>query len=216
MKDGFWNKKFKYSYWDACSWLIGACVLVYAITIIFPVNIGGISVMYWLSLIPGFVRHGYVWQFVTYMFVHGNPLHLLLNMYALLVFGRPLERSFGSREFLLFYFVTGALGGVISYVIYLLTGLANVAIMGASGAIYAMLFLTSVTFPTVRILLFFFIPLKMPVAVMVFIALEVFSQLTGGGADVAHLVHLTSIAVAWIYCVVRFRISPWKVWKEVL
>lgn len=214
MKDNFLNRKIKYVYKNSCSWIMAACLIVFVLTNVVNPRIKGIPLVYWLSLIPSFVNHGCVWQFVTFMFVHGSPLHLILNMYALLLFGRSFERTFGTYDFLLFYIICGVLGGVLSYLIYLCTGLANVAIMGASGAVYALLFIASVMNPNQRVLMFFVIPMKIPMATLLLILIEIVSQLTGSGASVAHLVHLSSIAVAWIYCVLRFRISPWKVWRE--
>jgi len=215
MNNNILNKKFRYTYSNSVAWLVGVNVLIYFIITIANPVIGRIPLYYWLSLIPVFIRQGYIWQFVTYMFVHVDTMHLFFNMYALFMFGMTLERSIGTREFLLFYFVTGVLGGVLSYVIYLFAGM-NVALMGASGAVYALLFLTSVMYPHGRILLFFFIPMKMPVAVMVFMAIEVFSQVFGSNTGVAHLVHLSGIAIAWVYCLLRFRISPIKVWRDAL
>lgn len=216
MTNNFLNKKFRYSYNNAVAYLIGINFLVFiAVSYVRPV-ISGIPLVYWLSLVPPFIRQGYVWQFVTYMFVHMEFLHLFFNMYALFMFGTMLERAIGTKEFLLFYFLTGTLGGVISYFIYLISGTSMLAVMGASGAVYAMLFLTSVMYPQGRILLFFVIPMRLPVAVMVFIAIEVLSQVGLSGTGVAHLVHLAGIAVAWIYCLVRFRISPFKVWRDAL
>lgn len=211
------NKKFKYTYKNACSWILGINVVIYFLINYTGIAIKGLPLWVWLSLVPQLINvYGWIWQFVTYMFVHVDTLHLFFNMYALFMFGTMLERCLGTREFLLFYLLTGTLGGVLSYLIELFTGNMSLAIMGASGAIYAMLFLTSVTFPTSRVLLFFFIPMKMPVAVLVFIALEVFSQVAGSDSGVAHLVHLSSMLVAWLYCVVRFQTSPIKVWKEAL
>jgi len=214
MKDNILNKKFRYVYRNAVAYLIAANFLVYiAINYIRPV-INGMPLVYWISLIPYFIRQGYVWQFFTYMFVHMEFFHLFFNMYALFMFGTMLERAIGTKEFLLFYFLTGVLGGVVSYIIYTATGMMNLAIMGASGAVYAMLFLTSVMYPQGRVLLFFFLPLRLPVAVVMFILIEIVSQFLSGGDGVAHLVHLSSIAIAWIYCLLRFRISPLKVWRS--
>jgi len=77
-----------------------------------------------------------------------------------------------------------------------------------------LLFLAAVLFPRARVLFFFFIPMRMPIAVMVFIVIELFDQIAGLNGGVAHLVHLSSIAVAWLYCLVRFRVNPIQVWKE--
>lgn len=214
MKDNILNKKLKYVYWDACTWIAATCVIVFILTNVVNVSIKGVPLIYWMSLIPTFANHGMIWQFVTYIFVHGSPIHLLLNMYVLFIVGKNYERNFGSLEFLLFFFVTGILSGVISYVIYMATGMANVAVMGASGVVYALLFVESVLYPQARVLLFFILPVKIPMAMIIFIVIEIASQLTGSAASVAHLVHLSAIGVAWLYTVLRFRISPWKVWKD--
>ena len=214
MKDSFLNKKFKYTYSNAAVYLVLANVFVFMLTNYTNLTIKGLPLVYWLSLIPGFVNMGWVWQFVTYMFVHGSPLHLFFNMFALIMFGRILERMLGTREFLLFYFLCGILGGIISYLFYLIQGSVGVAVMGASGCIYALLFLCAVLFPSARLLLFFFIPMKMPYAVILYIAIEVFSQVYGIANGVAHLIHLSCILIAWIYVVLRFRLNPIQVWKE--
>lgn len=216
MRDTILNKKFKFVYWNAVQILVALNIIFFILTNLLKVQIGGVNLVYWMSLIPVFVNHGYIWQFVTYMFVHVDPMHIIFNMYALLVFGSNLERVIGSREFLCYYFVCGILGGVISYLINMFTGLQMVAILGASGAIYALMFLSSILYPDSRVILFFLIPMRMPVAVLVFITLEVLSQVFGSASGIAHLVHLSSIAVGWIYCLIRFKISPVKVWKSVL
>ena len=178
------------------------------------IRINNLSLVWYLGLVPGCVNMGWVWQFFTYMFVHTSFSHLLFNMLGLYMFGRILERELGTREFLLFYFVCGALGGVISYVFYLLQGTYMVIIVGASGSLYAMLLLTAVFFPNARILLFFFIPMRIPYAVMLYIAIELFDQIVGLNGGVAHLIHLSSIAIAWLYCLIRFRMNPIKIWRS--
>ena len=159
-------------------------------------------------------KEGY--RLLTSGLVHGGWGHLFFNMLALLMFGRVLERMLGTREFLLFYFLCGILGGVVSYVFYLIQGAQLMVVMGASGSIYAMLFLSAVLFPTSRVLLFFIIPMKMPYAVLLYIAIEVFSMVYGLSEGVAHLIHLSCVAIAWLYVVLRFRLNPIKVWRDAL
>ncbi len=214
MKDSFLNKKFKYTYSNAALYIVVLNLFVFMLTNYSGLTINGLPLVYYLSLIPGFVNMGWVWQFVTYMFVHGSMMHLLFNMLALIMFGRVLERMLGTREFLLFYFLTGVLGGVINYLASLIQGTLGIAIMGASGSIYALLFLCAVLFPSARLLLFFVIPVKMPYAVLFYIAIEVFSQVYGVANGVAHLIHLSCILIAWLYVVIRFRLNPIQVWKE--
>ena len=214
VRNNFLNKKFKYTYSNAVSYLILINIIVYMLINYTSIRINNLSLVWYLGLVPGCVNMGWVWQFFTYMFVHTSFSHLLFNMLGLYMFGRILERELGTREFLLFYFVCGALGGVISYVFYLLQGTYMVIIVGASGSLYAMLLLTAVFFPNARILLFFFIPMRIPYAVMLYIAIELFDQVFGLNGGVAHLIHLSSIVVAWIYCLVRFRMNPIKIWRS--
>ena len=214
MRDSFLNRKFKYTYSNAAIYILLINVLVFFAVNYTNIAFRGVRLVYWLSLIPGRINMGWVWQFVTYMFVHGSVWHLFFNMFALIMFGRSLERYLGTREFVLFYFLCGILGGIISYLFYIIQGTTNVAVMGASGSIYALLFLCAVLFPGARLLLFFVIPVKMPYAVMIYIAIELFSQIYGVANGVAHLIHLSCILIAWLYVWLRFRLNPIKVWKE--
>lgn len=214
MKDSFLNRKFKYTYSNASIYLILTNVLVFLATYYSNIRIKNIPLVYWLSLIPGCVNMGWVWQFVTYMFVHNSLSHLFFNMFALLMFGRAVERALGTREFFLFYFLCGILGGVVNYLFYIIQGVYGVAVMGASGSVYALLFLCAVLFPTARILFFFIFPVRMPVAVFIYIAIEILDQALGLRLGVAHLIHLSCIAIAWLYVLIRFRLNPIKVWRE--
>lgn len=216
MKDSFLNRKFKYTYSNAWLYILLANVAMFLATNYAGIRIKGLPLVYWVSLVPGFINHGWVWQFLTYMFVHSSFSHLFFNMFALLMFGRTLERALGSREFVLFYMLCGVLGGVVSYLFYIIQGVTAVVVMGASGSIYALLFLCAVLFPTSRLLFFFIIPVRMPIAVLIYIAIEVIDQVLGLQGGVAHLVHLSCIAIAWLYVVLRFRLNPIKVWKDSL
>ena len=66
-----------------------------------------------LGLVPYQVTHGMVWELVTYMFLHGGVMHILLNMFYLVMFGSDLERYWGSREFVKYYFICGIGAGLI-------------------------------------------------------------------------------------------------------
>ena len=161
-------------------------------------------------MIPGLVVKGWVWTFVTYMFVHGGITHILFNMLALFIFGVHVERYMGSREFLLFYIVTGTLAGVFSFISYYLTGSYMVILMGASGAVFAVNLAYAVFFPDSIIYLWGILPLRAPIMVLGFTALELFSSILRPNSGVAHLTHLAGFGFAWLYFVVRFGINPWK------
>jgi membrane associated rhomboid family serine protease len=214
VKNNFLNKKFKYTYSNAVSYLILINIVVYMLVNYSNFRINGYPLVLCLGLVPGCINMGWVWQFFTYLFVHNSFTHLFFNMFGLYIFGKTIERELGTREFLLFYFVCGVLGGVISYFFYLLQGSYAVIVVGASGSLYALLLLSAVLFPYAKVLLFFFIPLRMPYAVMLYIAIELFDQVVGLNGGVAHLIHLSSIAIAWLYCLIRFRMNPIKIWRS--
>jgi len=161
-------------------------------------------------MIPILVMEGWVWSFVTYMFMHGSFQHILFNMLGLFIFGMHVERQMGSSEFLLFYFVTGTLAGIFSFIMYYVTGNHIVALMGASGALYAVQLAYAIFFPHAVIYIWGLIPLRAPVMVLGFTALSLFFVASGRGGNVAHLTHLAGFAFAWLYFMIRYGVSPWR------
>jgi len=178
------RRPFRYSNNGAVFWLIGINVLIFL-----AMRYLGREVLIFLyerlPMRPYFiVNNGWVWSFVTYMFVHDirGFSHIFFNMFGLFIFGMQVERQMGSREFLLFYFVTGTLAGVFSFVFYYLTGNYGVALMGASGALFAVELAYAVFFPDSIIYIWGILPLRAPVMVLGFTALELFFSLTGARA----------------------------------
>jgi membrane associated rhomboid family serine protease len=200
------RRPFRYRNDGVVYWLIGINVLVFLAEWLF----GGRAVAGYFSMIPVAVLRGRVWTFITYMFVHGGVSHLFFNMFALFVFGIQIERQMGSREFLLFYFVTGILAGVFSFMVYMLTGVYRVALMGASGAIFAVQLAYAVFFPSSIIYIWGILPLRAPVMVLGFTTLELFSMFARTSSDVAHLTHLAGFGFAWFYFLIRFGMNPWR------
>ena len=203
----FIRQPFRYQYNGVVFWIIGINVIIFVAMYLLgfrqPMTV-------YLSMIPGLVVRGWVWTFITYMFVHGGFAHILFNMFALFMFGVPVERQMGSREFLLFYLVTGALAGIFSFVIYYLTGSIVIMLMGASGAVYAVTLAYAVFYPDAVIYIWGILPLRAPILVLGFTVLSLFSIITGGGGNVAHLTHLAGFGFAWLYFLVRFGINPWR------
>ncbi|HSW38907.1 MAG TPA: rhomboid family intramembrane serine protease, partial [Acidobacteriota bacterium] len=117
--------------------LILATVALYVLQIFVHLISGSRVFELYFGLVPARVtRELMLWQFVTYMFLHGGVFHLLLNMLILFMFGNELERYWGSRRFLKYYFITGIGAGVCSW----LVSINSIAvIVGASGAIYGLL-----------------------------------------------------------------------------
>jgi len=203
------RRPFNYRNDGVVYWLIGINVLVFAAQMLFG-NRFAYYLMERFAMIPALVVHGWVWTFVTYMFMHSGFRHILFNMLGLFIFGTQVERQMGSREFLLYYLVTGILAGVFSFIVYYATGKYIVALMGASGALFAVELAFAVLFPNAIIYIWGIIPLRAPIMVLGFTALELFFSLTGGRGNVAHLTHLAGFGVGWIYFLVRFGVNPWR------
>ncbi len=145
-------------------------VLVYLVTsMVYP------RLTYYIAMIPSLVLRGYLWQPFTYMFVHGGFSHLLFNMLSLFIFGSMVERRIGSKEFLLFYLLTGLFSGIISFFSYYLAG-TNVILVGASGAIYGVLLMFAVFYPYSVIFVFGLIPIRAPILVILYALIELSSH----------------------------------------
>ena len=157
------------------------------------------------SIDNGF-QFGY--QLLTSMFLHGNLAHLILNMYALYAFGKPLEKRWGSGHFLAFYLVVGILANIASYLFFSLTGAERVSLIGASGAVYGVLLAFGAYYPEIKVLLFFIITLKIKWMVPLFAIFELFIEMTGSADGIAHITHLFGFIFAFIYCLIVFRFNP--------
>jgi membrane associated rhomboid family serine protease len=151
-----------------------------------------------------------IWQVFTYMFLHGGIWHVLFNMFALWMFGPQLERVWGSRGFLKYFFVTGAGAALIN----LAFNFGSTApTIGASGAIFGLLVAYGLLFPENVILLYFLIPIKAKYFVLLFAGLELLMEFSSHSTDgVAHLAHLGGMAVGFLYLKSGSLVRPlsWK------
>ena len=133
------------------------------------------------------------WQLVTYAFLHDPSgfAHIFFNMFALYMFGAEIERLFGSRFYLLFYFASVFTAAVTHLVVTALMGSPPVPMVGASGGIYGLLLAFGMYFPHRRVMLLF-PPIPMPawLFVMVYAGIELYLGVTGTQAGVAHFAHL--------------------------
>ena len=166
------------------------------------------------------------WQPVTHMFMHGGFWHLFFNMYTLYIFGSVLERVWGPKKFLIFYFVTG-LGAAAIHTgvewIQMQGWLAQAAegshsalmaihslkmtpTVGASGAIYGVLMGYAMLYPdSILTLIFPPISLKAKWFVLIFAAIELLTGVTGTGGGIAHFAHLGGLIFGYILI---------RVWKK--
>jgi membrane associated rhomboid family serine protease len=199
----FLRRPLRYRYYNATIILIVATVLV------FLFNYVARGRAMYLALFPAYIlQQGAWWQVVTYLFVHGSWSHIFFNMLALFLFGIQLEQRMGSTEFLLYYFICGIGAGIATVFINNAAGMGMIPVVGASGAIYGLLLAFASFFPDARIFIFGILPMRAPVAVLLYAGIEVFSQITLPRSGVAHLTHLAGLAFGYLSLVVRFGINP--------
>lgn len=130
------------------------------------------------------------WQLITYGFLHGSVMHLLLNMYALWLFGVGLENMWGSRNFAIYYFVC-VLGAALTQIIYQSFSGVYSPTIGASGGVFGILLAFGLFFPNqVLILLIPPIPIKAKWFVIIYGTIELGFGVTGTDDGVAHFAHL--------------------------
>ncbi len=202
------RRPFEYRQYNISIILIAANVLVFLLNNLAPETQIEMSLV--SPAVPAQYAHTAFWQLLTYMFVHSGVSHIFFNMLGLFFFGIQVERRVGSSEFLLFYLSTGVGAGLISLLIFWLTGTPTI-LLGASGAVFGVLLAFATFFPTAMIYVFGIIPVRAPILVLVYTGIELFSQVTGARSGVAHLTHLAGFAVAYLYLVVRFGLNPIRV-----
>lgn len=148
-----------------------------------------------------------IWRFIGFQFLHGDPMHLMFNMLGLYMLGVTLERAWGTRRFLTFYFVSGVFGGLCHVVLAytLVPGFMNVRVVGASGGVYAIVLACAILFPHIKLILLFF-PVPIRVAAVLFFALTSYGMLQsiiarGPMGNTSHAAHFGGIVVAafWIW-----------------
>lgn len=154
---------------------------------------------------------GQVWQILTYQFLHGGPLHLILNMLMLYVLGNEVERAIGGRHFLALYLLSGALGGVGWL---LLTYPYEGVCVGASAAIFGVLSAFAVLFPRQEITLLVFFVLPITLRAWILAAILGFIQLvftiSPGIGGIAYAAHLAGGVAGLVYSLVLFRPELWR------
>lgn len=189
--------------------LIGVNVGIWVLGQVLLEGYANVRLSPFLALYPGKVLFdGAVWQLGTYMFLHTLQVsHVLLNMLMLLFIGGELERHWGTKFFLFFYFASG-IGAAVIYTLgvwgYSLavgsTQTLLIPVVGASGAIFGLMLAYGILFGE-RIVHFMMVfPMKAKFFVMILGGIEIMSILTNGvgGGDVANLAHLGGILSGYL------------------
>ena len=152
-------------------------------------QLAGDTFTVWFALWPlGPLFHP--WQLASYAFLHDGLAHIAFNMFGLVTFGNALERYWGTRRFLVFYFASLIAAGMAQLIVTR-AALDYVPTVGASGGIYGLLLGFAMMVPQRRVMLLF-PPIPMPAWVLAlgFAVLELYLGVTGTQSGIAHFAHL--------------------------
>jgi membrane associated rhomboid family serine protease len=147
------------------------------------------------------MKHGYVWQLLTFQFMHASWMHLIFNSIAIFFFGRQIETIFGSARFLSLYFASGVFGGLVQILFALVFPSFDAPVVGASAGGYGLVAAFAVMNWTERFTIFFyFIPIAMRGRTLLWVILA----LAGGGllmgnTGVANAAHLGGILTGFFF-----------------
>ncbi len=169
--------------------LLLANVAVFIVQLIVP-RVTDFPLLRYFALSLEGLEHGYVWQVVTYAFLHAGVWHLLFNCLAIFVFGQDVERALGQKSFLTLYFSSGVIGGLVQTLFGLLLGGTFArSVVGASAAGFGLTAAFAILFPDRILLLFLILPIRAKYLLALSVGLALYGIFfpTGVVADAAHL-----------------------------
>lgn len=156
-------------------------------------------VMYSLALWPWDTPLFRIWQLATYAFLHGNLTHIVLNMFALYMFGPEIESLLGQKRFVTYYFVCVVGAAALNVLVGVLTDAPLAPTVGASGGVFGLLLAFGMAFPHRRLMLLF-PPIPMPAWLFVTLygLVELVFGVTGTLQGVAHFAHLGGMLAGFL------------------
>ena len=182
-------------------WLIVFTSAAFVVTYI-P---GLFSPSYWGEVLELFgltayrvIHEFYLWQLVTYMFLHGGWFHIIFNMYTLWMFGSDLERLWGGKKFVTYYFLTGIGAGIVDVTLNTIFG-SLIPTIGCSGAVYGVLLAYGMLFPERIIYLWMMIPVRAKWFAVVMGGIEFVFSFGGPGSGISHFAHLGGMLFGYLY-----------------
>lgn len=174
---------------------------------------GAIFLFMWISGSAGFFVEWFAfrpsriltrpWGALTYMFLHAGFWHVFINMLMLFFFGLPLERRWGSREFIKYYLLCGLGGVALSFLFQ------SSSIIGASAAVYGVMIAFAMTWPDAPIHVWGIFPVKAKWLAAFLFVVSTLSALGGGGDGIAHFAHLGGLVTGFVYLKNDWRVPAW-------
>ena len=158
----------------------------------------------YLALSVEGLQKGYIWQILTFQFMHGGIMHIFLNMLTLYFIGRMLEAGIGKKEFLRLYLISGACGGLLQIGCSWIAPehFGSVAVVGASAGVFGVVGAYAALYPYQRLtlLLFFVIPISMQAKTLIYLAgaMALYGMIFPGD-HIAHSAHLGGMICGILY-----------------
>ncbi|MBI4676811.1 MAG: rhomboid family intramembrane serine protease [Elusimicrobia bacterium] len=195
----------------AVKWLLVVNAAVFALRAVVNggVHAGPFDSLF--GLVPQrFLFERWVWQAVTYLFIHNGFFHLLFNLFCIWMFGMPVEAQWGAKEFLKFYLVCGLGAAAASLA---LSPTSAVPVVGASGAVFGLLVAFAMLYPDAVVYLYFFLPVTARQMAIICGVIELFSAAAESGSGVARFAHLGGLATGYLYIrwwwLLKIRAKAW-------
>ena len=176
--------------------IMAICFAVLVVQALFPLA----TVL--MALTPVLAFGGMYWQFFTYMFAHASISHFGFNMLGLFIFGITVERFLGTKRYILLYILSGAGSGLFHILVTTLSAgsLSDIPMLGASGAVFAVLTAYAIKFPEAKVMIFpIIVPVKAVYAIAGFVLFSIFAGFTDIMSGVAHFGHLGGILFGAIF-----------------
>lgn len=204
-------------------WLLVALVAVFALGAVAEAY-GGISLASHGALSERAWRSGFVWQLVTFQFLHGSFPHLFFNGLGLWMFGRPIEAAFGGRRMLVLWLAGGLVGGLLQLGVsaaFPLHFSSNV--VGASAGLMTFLAIFCRLEPDARILLALIVPVPARFLFYLSLGVALFFTVVPSRDGVAHAAHLGGLLSGWLWVATgghqggglwRQLVDRWESWRE--
>lgn len=186
-------------------------VIVYIIGLILLNN--GYPFYEWFTLPDTSSENYKIYQWITYMFLHGSLLHILFNMIVLFSFGPVIENYLGKNKFIIFYILGGLFSAIIHYAFIDIT---DGRILGASGALFALLGYFTLSNPNSKVLLFLIIPMKTKYVITGILFYELIMVIIGVDDNVGHIAHLAGAFFGFCFYYVNKHLLNKKLIRRTL
>lgn len=186
----------------AVKWIIGATIVAFIFEYLLggPDSYAGRRLMEWFGFTPAeAIGRLWLWQFVTYVFLHNGFAHVFFNLFFFWMIGGLVEERLGTRRFVWLYFLSGAVGGLAQAAVAY-----DATTVGASGAIMGIAAAVAMLYPDMTVLLFFIIPVKMKYFVWVLVLFQVWGLSAAAGAaggtdNTAYFAHLAGLGAGYLF-----------------